>query len=533
VSSQPQNFELYDDLFAAVGTPTRDVLAWRSHRSHRRGWLVRRALLAADLIGLVTAFLVTEAVMSELGGGGATHLLAEYFLFASTLPAWVIAAKLYGLYDRDEELTDHSTADEFVNVLHMVLVGTWLFVLLNWWTHIAKPSATKFALFGLLAVVLISGFRAIGRALCRRSLAYVQNTVIVGAGEIGQLMARKYLQHPEYGVNLVGFVDRNPRERVNGLAHVAMLGEPEQLAELVKLFDIDRVVIAFSNESHEEIIELIRSLKDLIVQIDIVPRLFEVLGSSVAMHTVEGVPLIGLRPFRLAKSSKLLKRAMDIVVAGIALLVLAPVLAAIALLIKLDSRGPVIFRQIRVGTRGKTFSMLKFRTMAIDADSRKSEIAHLNKHAQPGGDSRMFKVLYDPRVTKVGRVLRRYSLDELPQFVNVLQGRMSLVGPRPLILEEARHVEAWAETRLDLKPGITGIWQVSGRSGIPFAEMVRLDYLYVTNWTLFGDFALLARTIPVALRGDRDETYATLPAVANVAPLPVPPASSPGLVRGR
>jgi exopolysaccharide biosynthesis polyprenyl glycosylphosphotransferase len=384
----------------------------------------------------------------------------------------------------------------------MVLVGTWLFVLLNWWTHIAKPSATKFALFGLLAVVLISGFRAIGRALCRRSLAYVQNTVIVGAGEIGQLMARKYLQHPEYGVNLVGFVDRNPRERVNGLAHVAMLGEPEQLAELVKLFDIDRVVIAFSNASHEEVIELIRSLKDLIVQIDIVPRLFEVLGSSVAMHTVEGVPLMGLRPFRLAKSSKLLKRAMDIVVAGIALLVLAPVFFAIALLIKLDSRGPAIFRQVRVGTRGETFSMLKFRTMAIDADARKSEIAHLNKHAQPGGDSRMFKVLYDPRVTKVGRVLRRYSLDELPQFLNVLQGRMSLVGPRPLILEEARYVEAWAETRLDLKPGITGIWQVSGRSGIPFAEMVRLDYLYVTTWSLGNDLRILCKTLPVVMRGE-------------------------------
>jgi exopolysaccharide biosynthesis polyprenyl glycosylphosphotransferase len=312
-----------------------------------------------------------------------------------------------------------------------------------------------------------------------------------------------------------------------------MLGEPEQLAELVKLFDIDRVVIAFSNESHEEVIELIRSLKDFIVQIDIVPRLFEVLGSTVAMHTVEGVPLIGLRPFRLAKSSKLLKRTMDIVVAGLVLAVLAPLLAAIALLIKLDSRGPVIFRQVRVGRRGKTFSMLKFRTMAADAEARKPELAHLNKHAQPGGDSRMFKVLADPRVTKLGRVLRRYSLDELPQLVNVLQGRMSLVGPRPLILEEARHVEAWAETRLDLKPGITGIWQVSGRSGIPFAEMVRLDYLYVTNWTLFGDFALLARTVPVALRGDRDETCLAAPPVGNLAPVPAPPASSPGLVRGR
>ena len=519
MSTQTHDLGLYEDLFASVGAPTKHVLDWRSHRTRRRGWLVRRALLAADLIGLVTAFLLTEAFMSEFLGKGASRVLTEYLLFALTLPAWVIAAKLYGLYDRDEELTDHSTADEFVNVLHMVLVGIWLFVLLNWWTHLAKPTATKFALFGLLAVVLVSGFRAIGRALCRRSIAYVQNTVIVGAGDIGQLMARKYLQHPEYGVNLVGFVDDNPRDRVPGLEHVAMLGEPEQLGELVKLLDIDRVVIAFSNESHEKVLELIRSLKDLIVQIDIVPRLFEVLGTGVSMHTVEGVPLIGLRPFRLAKSSKLLKRSMDLVVSGLALVLFAPLVAAIALLIKLDSPGPVIFRQVRMGTRGQPFPMWKFRTMATDAEEQKAELVHLSKHAEPGGDPRMFKIRNDPRVTRVGRVLRRYSLDELPQLVNVMRGQMSMVGPRPLILEEARYVEAWAKTRLDLKPGITGIWQVSGRSGIPFSEMVRLDYLYVTNWTLFRDFALLARTVPVALRGDRDEVPAP-PVVPTLTPVP-------------
>jgi lipopolysaccharide/colanic/teichoic acid biosynthesis glycosyltransferase len=183
-----------------------------------------------------------------------------------------------------------------------------------------------------------------------------------------------------------------------------------------------------------------------------------------------------------------------------ALIVLAPVFAVLALMIKLDSSGPVFFRQVRMGSRGKTFLILKFRSMVADADARKGDIAHLNKHLRNGGDPRMFKIDDDPRVTRVGRMLRRFSLDELPQLWNVLLGQMSLIGPRPLILEEDAHVMDWAERRLDLKPGITGVWQVLGRDGIPFEEMVKFDYLYVTSWSLGGDLRLLFRTIPSVLR---------------------------------
>jgi lipopolysaccharide/colanic/teichoic acid biosynthesis glycosyltransferase len=195
-----------------------------------------------------------------------------------------------------------------------------------------------------------------------------------------------------------------------------------------------------------------------------------------------------------------------VVLATIGLLMLAPVFALVACAIKYDSRGPVFFRQSRMGGRGQLFRIFKFRTMVVDAEEQKAALAHLNKHAQPGSDPRMFKIPDDPRVTKVGRVLRRYSIDELPQLINVLTGEMSLVGPRPLILEEDRHVDNWARKRMDLKPGMTGLWQVLGRSEIPFEEMVKLDYLYVTTWSLWQDFLLLLRTIP-AMAGSSTGSY--------------------------
>jgi lipopolysaccharide/colanic/teichoic acid biosynthesis glycosyltransferase len=195
-----------------------------------------------------------------------------------------------------------------------------------------------------------------------------------------------------------------------------------------------------------------------------------------------------------------LKRTVDLALSAAALVGLAPAFALIALLIKLDSPGAVFFRQVRMGTGNRTFRIFKFRTMVADADERKAEVAHLNMHAGNGGDPRMFKIPDDPRITPVGRFLRRSSLDELPQLINVLKGEMSLVGPRPLILDEDRYVIDWARKRLDLKPGITGLWQSLGRSEIPFEEMVKLDYLYVTNWSLWNDCCLLLRTVPRVLQ---------------------------------
>jgi exopolysaccharide biosynthesis polyprenyl glycosylphosphotransferase len=243
------------------------------------------------------------------------------------------------------------------------------------------------------------------------------------------------------------------------------------------------------------------------VRIDLVPRLFDILPPRLTNQTVEGIPLLTLPRLHLTPTSRLVKRTFDLVLTTFGLLMLSPLIAVIAVAIKLDSPGPVFFRQRRMGAGDRPFEMLKFRSMVNDADRRKGEVAHLNKHALPGGDARMFKIRSDPRTTRVGRFLRRYSLDELPQLINVVVGDMSLIGPRPLILEEDGHIEAWGRKRLLLKPGITGLWQVLGRSAIPFEEMVKLDYLYITTWSLANDCRLLLQTIPEVFRGEPEGSY--------------------------
>jgi lipopolysaccharide/colanic/teichoic acid biosynthesis glycosyltransferase len=209
-------------------------------------------------------------------------------------------------------------------------------------------------------------------------------------------------------------------------------------------------------------------------------------------------------PIEARRSLRAFKRATDLVVATLGLVVLSPLLLAIAVAIKTTSRGPVFFKQLRIGAHDEPFNIIKFRTMRLDADERKGDFAHLNVHAQNGGDPRMFKILDDPRVTPLGRLLRRYFLDELPQLINVVTGRMSLVGPRPLIREEDEHVPEWARRRLRVRPGMTGMWQVHGHSAVPFEEMIRLDFAYVTAWSYGGDFRLILETIPLVLRGDGD-----------------------------
>ena len=479
---------------------TLEILERRRKGVRRRGWLVRRLLLAADLAALLAAFGTAE-VAYVATNHGRFGFGTEVVFFGISLPVWIVVARLYGLYQQDDRRASHTTLDEVVQLFHMLTVGAWLLFGFAWVTGVAHPAVPKLLVFWAAAVILLPVARSLARAVAHRRLTYLQNTVIVGAGDIGQGIAEKLLRHPEYGFNLVGFVDSEPKDQRSTLEHLTILGPPERLEKIIRLFDVERVIVAFSRDRAERMLEILRGLKDPWLQVDIVPRYLELTSSNVSISAIEGVPLLTLPPRGLPSSARVLKRSFDIVGSALALLVLAVPFAVIAVAIKLTSKGPVFFRQLRIGTEGRELEILKFRTMVLGADDQKDLVAHLNAHARPGGDPRMFKIPDDPRTTGVGRFLRRRSLDEFPQLFNVLKGEMSLVGPRPLIPEEDQLVDEWGRTRLDLKPGMTGAWQVGGRSVIPFAEMVKLDYLYVTTWSPWNDLRLLCATVPALVKG--------------------------------
>ena len=472
--------------------------AWPPTGRRRRGWLMRRLLLAADVLGLVVAYVVALELAPPASTADKVAPVWEVAIFVATLPLWVLVARIYGLYDRDEERTDHSTVDDVVGVFQVVTLGTWSFLVITHVLDLPYPNLGRLVVFWLLAVALIPLLRAASRAIGRRQSAYTQNVIIVGSGSVAHLLADKIDNHPEYGLRVVGFVDRDDRVARSRNGAGELIGTTDDLPRLVRERGVHRVAIAFSTDSHDHTLSVIRSMQDTDVQIDIVPRMFEVLGTNAQLHTIEGMPLVGLPSPHLSGSSRLLKRLFDVVAAALGLVLLAPVFLVVATLIKIDSRGPVFFRQVRMGAGNRTFRVIKFRTMVEGAEEQKPEFAHLNMHSSE--DPRMFKVPDDPRVTRLGRVLRRWRIDELPQLLNVLSGSMSVVGPRPLILSEDQHVSSWARRRLDLKPGITGLWQVLGASDIPFDEMTKLDYLYVTNWSLREDLRLIVLTLPSLTR---------------------------------
>jgi exopolysaccharide biosynthesis polyprenyl glycosylphosphotransferase len=463
----------------------------------RRGWLIRRALLSADLLALASAFAIAVTTAGHgFTFGDPQHRAVELTLAALAVPLWMFAAKLYGLYDRDEERTDHSTLDELVAVFHLVTSGAWIFFVVGWFSGIAEPNLRKLVLFWFAATCLVTGYRAVARGLCRHHSSYVQNTIIVGAGEIGQLVARKLLQHPEYGINLVGFVDAEPRERHEGMEHVPLLGSPDDLADACTRLGVERVVVAFSRQDARETLNVIRSLRELDVQIDLVPRLFEILGPSATMHSVEGVPLVGLSPVRLTRSSRFIKRLIDIVGASLLLVLTAPLFLALAIWVRRSSSGPVFFTQRRLGFEMNEFTTIKFRTMHVGADEsahRDYIRATMNRSAAPGAEG-FYKLLRPTEITSVGRFLRKTSLDELPQLINVLRGEMSLVGPRPCIAYETEFFEPHHFERFLVPQGLTGLWQVTARARSTFAEALDMDVAYARSWSLELDLKILFKT---------------------------------------
>jgi exopolysaccharide biosynthesis polyprenyl glycosylphosphotransferase len=464
-----------------------------------RGRKLRRMLLAGDVIALCSAFLGTQLVFGALEFGDLPLLLLS-------IPLWVLLAYGHRLYHLDSYRADYGAADEIGPVIQMATLWSWSMLLALSAVRPEHVPVSNAALFWVVALILPMALRSGIRAYGKRQVWYLQNALIIGPLDQATAVLEKILRHHEWGINVVACVEgpgasRRPPARDNHLLDlVPVLGGDPDIVELVHRLDIDRVMLTPAFSESRRRVEVVCVLSELGIHVDLVPSWSDVVGTRFEVNEMEGLPLLTMPRPRLMRSARRLKRALDFVLGAAALVVLAPVLAACAIAIKLDSPGPVLFRQRRIGRNDRPFEVFKFRSMYVDADSRKDEVARLNYHGG-GNDSGMFKIREDPRVTRVGRFLRRYSLDELPQLFNILRGEMSFVGPRPLIETEDRQIEGRFRRRLSLTPGLTGLWQAHGRSDIPFEQMVNLDYLYVTNWSLWGDVKLVMRTVSAVVRG--------------------------------
>ena len=463
--------------------------------ARRRGWIMRRTLLLADVCGILLAGLITTLV---IGNSGETDFISgstELLLILVAVPMWAVAAHLAGLYGFDEDRANHSTVDDMVRVFMLVTAGSWVLTRMAEFTHTAAPDPVKATVLWGLTITFITLLRALVRRAARRTQAYRQRTIVLGGGKVGQLVARKLVLHSEYGLDLVGFVDDDPLPRPTFLDGVPVLGGLQDLPRIVQEQDVERVVIAYAKEMNEQMLALIRRMRDGGVQVDVVPRYFEVVGPKVDIHTIGGMSLMGLPPVRLSRTSALMKRTIDVAVAGITLLVLSPLLLVIALLVKRDSPGPVLFRQTRLGKEMHAFTVLKFRTMT-SGDNDAEHMAYIQSsmtNPELHGDGQ-FKLQREDRITRVGSFLRKTSLDELPQLLNVLRGDMSIVGPRPCLPYEVEHFKTHHFERFLVPAGLTGLWQVSSRAQSTFAEALDLDVLYAQSASIGLDLQLMLRT---------------------------------------
>jgi exopolysaccharide biosynthesis polyprenyl glycosylphosphotransferase len=432
----------------------------------------RRLLAAADAIAAFGALFTAVAVLGD------DRLRATSLLL---MPVAVVASKLVGLYERDELVLKKTTLEESAALFQM----STLFALVTWLLDgiVVDGFLGNRQVLGLWGLLFIMGLlgRSIAREIARRR-SPVERCMLAGPPEAVEAVLRGLANTRRVKAEVVGHL---PLEGA-GRRHEDTVRD---LEEAIIRKDVDRVIIAPRETDSDEFLDLISLVKSLGVRVSVLPRIFEVVGTAVEFDTLNGITVLGVRRFGLTRSSRALKRAMDIVGASIGLVAISPLLAAMVIAIRLDSRGPILFRQTRVGRNGERFTMLKFRTMVDGADALKPRLAERNEATG------LFKITDDPRITRVGRWLRRTSLDELPQLINVLRGEMSLVGPRPLVVDEDSKIQGRHRRRLQLTPGMTGDWQILGSSRIPLHEMVKIDYLYVTNWSVWNDVKILARTV--------------------------------------
>lgn len=465
----------------AAAAPARTATGWSA-----RDRPLRRLLASADAAGLLVGALVLGVIATQ-GSPGEVVLLTVL-----TIPVWLVLFATYGLYRRDYTLLGHTTVDDIPPLFHAMLVGCpllWLyFRILPGDQHFGKILT-----FGIAAAICVLVFRIVARMAGARLLP-PDRALLVGDATAMGVLAQHLAAQPHRSIESVGILGEPAAEEL-AFESPPVLGSLRDfdLEHVAAELGIDRVIVSHDLVAGPGLVDLVRRCRQLSIKVSVLPQVSEAMGSSTEIDDIGGLTLIALSPPVLSPAARTAKRCMDVAGALLGLVVTAPLFVVIAVAIRLDSPGPVLFRQKRIGRRGRPFVVLKFRTMVADAESLRADLMEQSK--DPG----WLHLERDPRVTRVGAMLRQSSLDELPQLFNVLRGYMSLVGPRPLVPSEDANLVGWARRRLDLTPGMSGLWQTLGRTTIPFEEMLKLDYLYVTNWSLWGDVRLLLRTLPAVV----------------------------------
>ncbi len=408
----------------------------------------------------------------------------------------LLAYKIEGLYDQRRSA---SWLDSVYLIFSGTVVGIALLIV---WFFSSRPLAVSRLMLvyaAVVIVVLLSISRLIEssvRSWLHRRGVGTDRLLIVGAGEVGMAIMRSIVAQPEMGYQIIGYLDDSPGKQEGAIGRFPALGGVADIRTVIEKQAVNDVIITLPMTARDSILSVVDACEDAAVRIRIVPDMFQLQLNQVHIDSISGIPLLGVREPAIRGWNRALKRGLDVAIAALTLIITAPITLLVALAIRLDSPGPILFRQTRVGLYGRPFTLYKFRSMRVDAEQQLSELEQMNEASGP-----IFKMRNDPRQTRIGRFIRRTSLDELPQLLNVLNGDMSLVGPRPPIPREVEQYDEWHRRRLEVAPGVTGLWQVSGRSQLTFDEMVMLDLYYAENWSLLLDLKILLRTIPTVLLG--------------------------------
>lgn len=451
-----------------------------------RDYYLRRMLLAADLLGVILAIVLAFALASQRASPVSDALLA-----LPALVLWALILRSYRLYDNRMRRIDSGALDDLGPLFHAVVLG----VLATWLLYRVvapdkRPVLEELVLFGLLSLLLICSLRQVATR-AHLELQGPERVLLACCSDTICQLRDKVARHPEYGMEIT---DEISTDAGGSRPEGGPRGAPGELEDSVTRGGFDHLLLQIGGQIRgEDAVRLMRLCHVNRVRFSVVPERRHLLNPGAEIDRVEGLGILVYDPPVLSRSSSFLKRSLDVAISAPALLVVSPLWPLIALAIKLDSPGPVFFSQVRVGRRGRRFRLLKFRTMRVDAERQVEALM------QRSSDPDWLILDEDPRITRVGRLLRRTSLDETPQLWNVLRGEMSIVGPRPLPERDDHRVAGWARSRLDMRPGLTGPWQVMGRSDIPFREMLEIDYDYASGWSLWNDIKLILRTVPAVL----------------------------------